>query len=281
MEAGHKETIKILLKITKFCGIGLTDEQSRSCNFYQILTLCVTFSVSVFSVYTNGVIRYTTLTPVHVFIDVLTSTFITIEGTAIQLCGLLFPTTWKKLVHELNLDNTGKHSKTSIYVELFIIHFLFIARFIWNTKVWSTLLGWNAYLPYIFRIFHEYYATISITIMVHVNLLIKNRFRSMNERLLKSPSLFVKKFDPQVQVRQTESTYGKLLHLLDHFNRVFGYQILFIMGNAIVVMLESLRNALKHNEYSNVDEKVLILSWSTLSTVFVLVFYQQFYFCYC
>lgn len=95
----------------------------------------------------------------------------------------------------------------------------------------------------------------------------------MNEILSSTPTFFTKKFIPQVyHVRKVEIIYRKLMLMLEYFNCIFGYPILFIMANTVAVMLESLRNALQHHNFVNI-KSILIVGWSAISTVFVLVFF--------
>lgn len=201
------------------------------------------------------------------FTDFLTSIFVTIQGASIQISPIINRHAWRKLIRDLNLDDgDGKKSFLCGYMELLTLHILFGARVTWNFVVWLRNIGWNSYKYYVFRSLHEYFAIISIALMVHINIIIKNRFRVANEILLHSSRISVKK----IQVRQIEVTYRKLTQQLERFNRVFGYQMLFIMANAILVMLESLRNALKRSDFS-VIENVMVVGWSLISTIVVVV----------
>lgn len=269
-----KAMINVLLRIAKFCGFCPLEKPSIFSVFYQLATLCLTFSVSLISVIRNGNNVYSRITPMHVFVDLLTAISITIQGTTIQLISLMYSTIWRKFIQQLQLNKKKHPNDWIIYMELFLIHLLFIVRIIWNGYVWITVAEWNLYKFYIHRTFHEYYATIAVTLMVHINRMIKNHLHAINVTLSKFPFTFYfekMKFERQIQLREIESTYRKLMLLIDDFKCIFGYQILFIMGNAIVVMLESLRNALKHGDFSDMNKKMLVLIWSVISTIFVLV----------
>lgn len=269
MEARDKDAIDVLLKLARFCGISPPERPSRSATYYQIFTLLFTLILSVFSIYRNARDYYGSMDTMYVFIDLLTSVFITIQGTSTLITSLLFSDVWRRLLKGLREGLNPKTKKTvkpSVCLEILLLHVVFLVRVALNYSVWIKVVGWNLYRFYIFRQFHEYYAMVSIALMVHVNLVVKRRFRALNTSL----SLVPKKFEPQLPMKQAEMTYRKLTELMEYFSSVFGYQILFAMANTIVVMLESLRNALRNHDF-NVGNNVLIVGWSAASTALALV----------
>lgn len=158
MELRNKETIRILVKLARFFGICPSEKPTRFSTFYQLFMLCITFCFSVFSIYCTASESYSNLSTMQIFIDLLTSTFITVEGMSIQIISLLYPTVWRRLLKEFNLTNGTKKHTASICFEIFFLHSLFVARIIWNTIVWTKVVGWMLYRHYIFRLIHEYYA---------------------------------------------------------------------------------------------------------------------------
>lgn len=267
MEDRDKVAIKILVKVARFNGICPSEKPTNFYSFYQICMMCATLGFSVSSIYYAGSKVYSTISTIHIFIDLLTSLFITIEGSSLQITSLLFSTKWRSLLKEFNFKNGNKNYIASICFEMFILHFLFIGRIIWNFFVWSNILGLKFYSYYIFRSIHEYHTMITIVLMVHINRIIKKRFCVMNEIL----SNTTKKLEWQMHyVRKVEIIYRKLMLVLENFNYVFGYSILFIIGNAVAVILESLRYALQHHSFSSTED-MLIMGWSLTSIVFVLV----------
>lgn len=275
MEAKDKHISNILIKIGRFCGFYPLEKPSRLGVFYQIFMLCFTFGVSVFCIVTIANTSYTSITTLHVFIDVLTSTFITIQGCSIQIISLLYPAAWRRLSKELNIATVNNEKQTRGFIfEILLLHVIFAVKYVSCAMVWTRVVGWWLYKYYIFRAVHDYYAFITILLIVHTNLIIKKRFNTMNEVLKNTPKIFIVKFEPQLQIRQIECAYRKLLVVLEHFNSVFGYQILFIMGNTVALVLQSLCYVLKHTE------NIWIVSWSVIITLFALVFYKQISFFY-
>lgn len=143
MEAKHKAHIKALYKVAKFFGICPWEKPSTFSVVYQISILCITLCFSLVSIYTTCSKNYPHITPLHAFLDLLSTIFAVIQGTSIQLTALTCAKTWRKLLSELHLGNE-KYSKSNIiYFELFIIHFLFIARIAWNLCIYVITVGWN------------------------------------------------------------------------------------------------------------------------------------------
>lgn len=265
MAAKDKHIIIILLKIAKFCGICPLEKRTRFSVFYQIFILCVTLSLTVISTYLYLGENYHTMSSLRALLNIFTLTFLTIEGIAIQITSLLYPKTWKRLYKELDLNRNGISPKTKIYFELFVIHFLFFGRIVWNLSVWVAISGWKMNSLFIYRIIYEYNAIISVTLMVHINNIIRKRLRCTYGILLKAE----KNYQYGIRVLQVEIDYRKLLRVLDDFNCIFGYQILFLMGHTIIILLSVLHVTLIYS--SNDLNNILILSWTTNTVIFILV----------
>lgn len=274
MEAKDKDVIKVLLKIGRLFGLYPLEKPSCLGVFYQIFMLCFTFAVSVFSMYNIVKMSYNSISTLHIFIDGLASSFVIIQGCCIQITSVLYPTVWIKILKELNLVNADKKHKKSVVFEILFLHLLFVARIAFSAIVWTQVTGWWLYKYYIFRIVHEYYAFNTLLLMVHVNRVVKIRFRAINEILYTTQKLFVEKFDLQLQVRHVETVYKELLLLLDNLNSVFGYTILFIMANTVIVVLKSFCYVLKNFDFDSIDD-ILVTAWNATASLFVLVFRNQ------
>lgn len=274
MDAENKEIIKILIKMARICGICPFEKPSRSSVLYHACIFCLLFSFSALSIYRAGSENYNDTSTMHICIDLLTSSFVTIQGCSNQLVSLLYPGAWRNLFNELDLVNGNEKPTKTVCIKIFILYLLLVAKIACTSLVWTTVIGWELSKYYIFRLLHEYYTILTIILMVYINLVVKKRFHAMNEILCNTSTFFIKKFDQNIQIREVEATYRKLLLVLEHFNSVFGYQILFIMANAVAVILECLRNALKHHDFNNI-ENVLIVGWSIISVIFVLVIAHQ------
>lgn len=255
MDAKDKVTIQILLKIAKLFGIFPTEKPSRFAYCYQILIFTLTLFWSAYSIYstaTNGL--YTNETTMFVFIDLVSSSFMMIHGVVTQLVTLLCPSGWRKLYEDLEIGccrtTTGR---ASIYLELCIVHTLLFSRVALLYWAWLPVVGLHILKNYTFRSVNEYYSLLSTMIMVHVNVIIKRKFQLMSEILKNSKCL-----------RHVQKSYKQTTQLINTFNSVFGYQILFIVAHCIFVLLENLETALRYSANR-------ILFWSAVYSFNVIV----------
>lgn len=86
MDSRDDRILKILLRIARFCG---TIPAERCCTHYQqILIFTVTFIWSVRSMYHMATEFYQFLNNIDVFIDILTSFFLMLQGSFFQLHSL-------------------------------------------------------------------------------------------------------------------------------------------------------------------------------------------------
>lgn len=253
MQFKQQVVVSILMQIARFLGVCPWVNPSCLKSLYQILTLTITFGVSAISIYYNCNDRYKYMNTMNTFIDLLSSMFLTIQGGIIQIMSLMHSKSWSKLLCELNFEG--------FYWQLLIIHLVFIAKTLWNFFVWAELMEWQVNLYYFFRTLNEYNAVITIALIARINIALKDQFLYLH-------TILNKNFHQQIEIRHYSQVYMKLMKLLDHFNCTFGYQILLIMGNAVVAILESLYKALTYHQH----QKILILSWGVSSSTFVLVF---------
>lgn len=254
-----------IFKISRIFGICTWETPSRFRSFYQTSILCATICISVVSIYSIGNDIYSPLSTMHAVINLLTLISTAVQGIVIQIAFLVYAKTWNSIAQELNIGKEKYSLKD--YFELFFIHFMFIGRLAWNTFITVAFVGWKPNLYNVYRTIHEYYGIIAVVMIVHTNLAIKKQFCS-SYKVLFNPSIL----HHEMRLRQFEKSYRKLLQLADKFNKVFGYQILFITAWAITALLESLCISLKFFN-DNMSGKLLILIFSVNTTIFALVIY--------
>lgn len=252
--------MRILLKVARIFGICPWQTPSYFGRFYQIFMLCATFSISIVCIYMNGKAYYSNITKMRAFIDLLAVIFTTIQGSVIQITFIVHATSWRNILEEMNIEKEKYSIKTCIV--LFIINFFFIARFAWDTFILFTVVGWKSCVYNMYRAFYQYCGMFSVIMMVYINRAMKKQSRSSYKILFNSTISYNR--------RNFERNYRKLLLLLNNFNNVFGYQILFIMAYSIALLLQSLCNSLKFLE-ADFNRKVLVLSGSIGNTASTLV----------
>lgn len=72
------------------------------------------------------------------------------------------------------------------------------------------------------------------------------------------------------QLRYIQRVYRILMEVIDDFNSIFGYQMLFIIEHSTVEMLESFQSVFLLN-YMAAPWKHLVMTWSTISSTAALV----------
>lgn len=261
MNSRDKGVIVVLLKIARICGTFPFERPSHFAYYYQIFIVTLNLLWSIFSIYNNTTSNfYENKTSMFVFTDLFNSFFIMVHGLSIQLIALWCPSAWRNLYKDLKIGCCKTTTETSIYLEILAVHLYSFVRFIFVNWTYIPIIGIGISKNYIFRNLNEYYSFISIMMVVHVNNIIRRKFRLLNE-ILRSSNC----------VRHVQMNYRKTTHLIDSFNGVFGYQILFIMAHAIVGMLECLNNVLTLHDYTK-SKDVKVTLWSTIYSFCLMVF---------
>lgn len=268
MEATHIQLLNVLLTISRFFGISPSKNPSRLNVYYQVFITSITLCFSLVSIFTNCFNNYAIMTSIHRLIDLLSSTMATTLGVSMQAAALIQAEFWRKLLQELNIESK-ENLKKRIYYEIFIIHFICIARMIWNICAFTIVVGVEMNKYYLHIMLHEYFGIILTGSIMHINCLIKHKFRLLHKNLLTRHDIFHHHIS---QMKQTERDYRNAMVILDDFNNIFGYPIMFLMGYSLTVMLNSLCVALKFISFNNTNE-VLILMCSTINTIFLLVMF--------
>lgn len=292
MNVKDKQIIEILLTIGYICGVSPISSLSKTEDLRKVPIgiLFVIFSIllCIFSLYFNARDAYINMKKMDMYVDLISMIFNGLLGIVIVSGPLFYASSWQKLLIKLTksveliqLTKNQKQTNNRVYTEIITFHVMFIARFSWDAFVWISCRGINIYKNYLYRIYNEYCAMIAILIMVHLNLVIQNYFKLLNNSLcvIKSRDSEMQKRTPNDslthKIKDIQIAYRKLSKLIDHFNMIFGYQILLLMGYTVAVTLGSLHSAL---QYNNFNEKIdaMVLSWSVISSTIILVSFRFF-----
>lgn len=293
MKPRDTKAIEILLRIAGIFGISpinsLTQIENQAKRTRSLFLLLFSLTMCVSSIFCNASNEYVNMEQMDVFVDLLSMVFNGMLGAVIVIGSLLNSAIWKKLLMELQCNkkllqsnnNKEKENFCLVYAEIIICHVVFCARFSWDAYVWISCRGFNVYKNYLYKFLNEYCAMIAILLMVHINLVVKNYFCLLNNALwtvycvAEKPTqlALVSATDSYRKIngiRKVQVAYRKLSKMIEHFNAIFGYQILLLMGYTVAVTLGSLNNALKYN---NFNEKIdaMVLSWSVISSTIIVV----------
>lgn len=298
MKPRDRKAIEILLRIGSVLGVSpmnsLSQIENQPKGSLNLFLLLVSLTMCVFSIYFNVRDNYVNMKQMDVFVDLLSMVVNGILGAVIIIGPLFNSAIWKKLLLELQCNkklmqcdgNKEKETHHQVYTEIIVCHIVFMARFSWDAYVWICCHGIDIYKNYLYRFFNEYCAMIAILIMVHLNLVVKNYFYLLNNALWaivqNSNHCVVEKpthlallsaansYNKVNNIRRVQTAYRKLSKMIDHFNAIFGYQILLLMGYTVAVTLGSLHSALKYNNF-NEKMDAMVLSWSVISSTIIVV----------
>lgn len=239
MDAKDKASIETLLKITRICGTFPSQQPSRWCNIYQFVIFLLNILFSIYSICNNARLWYSRKTTMDTVLELLTSFTALLQGSSIQFSSLWCPNGWRQLYADLIQDdccNNNNTKKLGVYFEIFIAHVFILTKIFYVLWIWIPLIGFEITSNYIFRPINEYYTLISIMLLMHVNTVIRKKFVMVNQILKRTKS-----------TRYIQTVYTRNVRLIDSFNCVFGYQILFLMAHTIATILECLYSSLFHD----------------------------------
>lgn len=254
MNAKDKEIINILLKIARICGTFPTEKPSRRFYVYQCLIFICNLFFITFGMYRNLSNYYRDSNTLNIFMDVMTSSLVGLQGLSYQLLCLCYPERCRKFYRKLKMvfdKTTTTTNKTGVYLEMFALHAVFLLKVFLLFWIWVPVVGIEINLNYSFRILNDYYTMVSVLLLVHINIVLKERFILMNAFLQRSNC-----------VRYVQKVYGKTIRLIEDFNSIFGYHILLLMAFLIFLSLESLNNIFWFLDYTKSDSPKILFWYS-------------------
>lgn len=255
MNTRDEAVINKLLKISSILGIFPTEKPSWWFLSYQSLMFAFILFSGIFSLYSIFVIFTFKRDTLDVSMDVLCSSFYLMLGVSFQYPTLLHPDEWRNF--NKNLKVGCKETKTgdrSALLEVLFINLLFFTRTVAMISMVYSKIG-IVYVLYNFsRPLIDSCCIIFLFMIVHVNIIIKKKYLLINKCIMRANSL-----------RYIQRIYVDTTQLVNDFNRIFGYQILFISGRAIIILLQCLQRNLIEANFENI-----YYSWFYSLTIFVI-----------
>lgn len=282
MERTNSDMLKMLLSIYNVSNATL----KRRC--YRVLLVALPLISTVFSIWINLKTRFIYMKSMDIFFNTLVSISLILQGTAIKLTSFLHPASWKIFLKDLHAGNDAERASNGARARLLLLHVMFLVKVLWNAFAWTHVVRFDEYKYHVYRDFYDYYGMIAVVLMVYINRAIKEKIQLMNgvlrpsfQRRVYRNSILPAEFKPTngvtcFQIRYVQRTYRKLTRLIKQFSSIFGYQILFIMAKTVVVMLESLHNALRIHDVIDDTSKymygrIMVLCWCATSTLTAVV----------
>lgn len=260
MDTKDEVILKALLKFTTLCGSFSSKKSSRWFSIYQATLLVLNLFYSIFCMYRIAIIDYPDKNAINIVLDALASFFSVMQGLSFQIACLCFSKPWRNLYDNLTIDcHRNKFGKIGIFLEIFTVQMIFIARLILAAWIWCPIIGCYKFMDYGFRHVNDYITMVSVLLIVHINIAIKKKYFLINLCLLRSN-----------YIGNIPIIHRNVTKLIKNFNVVFGYQILFIFAHTIVVMLESLQNILWYIDFNNANSFKVLL-WEIVYSFLLIV----------
>lgn len=282
--------LKLLLKLGSILSIAPNKgfmAQRVYQTLYSFFIAGLVMVAFIVSEYNNILNRYGTFDPLDITIDLLHA-FVLITLTITIIVGpTVYYKSWKSFLKELLTTSAffgwPKGYANRVDIQIVGLHIIFILKVLVDTILWIPSVGIKIFSFYIIRTICEYYAVLSVTIMINVNSTIRSRYRTLNDSFQYSTNCFSKPYNPATKIiaqnlsgrmrctiKNCQNMYRNLNGLVVLFNTIFGYQILLIMAYTVMAILDGMYVTIRHT--NNIHSRSILLRlWNAAMSMFVLV----------
>lgn len=269
------KTMEFLQILLKFCNMLLLTPNYNykyqevvrlSLRKYCSILLCILALVlCFFSHYANpmNVQRLQRYETSKFYLRVGASSLLTIQIIISILGPIIHFHTWDLMLKSLNwLDKKLKIQRHSNRIDiskriliLVALNLLILSVIAISVFIWLKLTGWYVYKYFaLFEVFN-YISACYILLMVHINNVIKNRFEKIDDFLQQSASHEMRYVyyitnsaiiqasrmaNLKIKLNMLRKSYKTLVNVINHYNTLFGYQILFQLAHLLASLLERL-----------------------------------------
>lgn len=215
------------------------------------------------------------------FLDIMTS-FTLLIASLIILINVIFQTKkWKKLLNQLLTVNRKLETSNIIstnfsnanYLKLLLLHILIFGITGFRLALWYLNDMRTETKYFLCTCIYEYYCFITTLTMVQLNFILRRRYNILADKLVETMDTFELHFKTADVIRDIVKIYKNLNDIVGKCNDIFGYQVLFTLGNTLLSVLQSFDSCLRYKKleekYGNRAINVLLID--ILTTVFNLV----------
>lgn len=237
--------------------------QNHFYKYYCTAILCFLITTYIYSMYGSISRLYQLSQTTTIIIQILYYLFImilnviTVFGSFIQnkLSWKKMLDTFKKLDSQINLMAKKRLLISTFNLQIIVGHLLLITVLGYDAYVGQDAYGIELFQYFICIKLEFYLIFITVILMCHFALAIKNRFESFNEILRKitianTPYIISKKsnsispininiFTSKGNLKNITRMFSTLSELVNLYNKIFGWQILVLMGIVLMALLES------------------------------------------
>lgn len=253
------DLLKLTEKLALTPHLDKEKQEMKSYKYYHLIVIASLAFVCAFSVY--GIVVYffpffTTTNAVLRLLSVLGMSVLNIVSIVVAAVNV---ETWncflkrfsfldKKLKYKSS-KNSGKMWKFQIIINNFAVFCLFG----YDAYVWYYNYHWELFRYYILNYVNYYLCIMTILVILHFASALAARYKKINSLLIKSNDLHnifnslipikgSERLNNLKSIREVTDYYILLSDLVDMFNILFGWQILFITELVIVILLEVFNN---------------------------------------
>lgn len=233
-------------------------------NSYAVATICFVVIFYFISVIGRIKTHYFEIDGLNVFLDILNYLLLTITNILLVCNCLLKRNLWSKFLNAfLDTDNDTSIGRYFVYLKLLLLHILYVTLLIFDIYVWTSSHGIEKYIFYFFRFIQEYHCVLGLILLQCFNSMLKTRFEILNRKVSRTASylkvckdkkiFFVREISynksgtfVNMDISKTIQSYDKLCSIIEMFNQIFGWQILFLLIHSSVDALDNLEKALMY-----------------------------------
>lgn len=178
-------------------------------------------------------------------------------------------------------SKTESNKKIRFYIEFVTIHIVFIFVTTYDAFTTIPLIGLSGYSKFFVKCCEHYLNAIMVLLMYNYCKFIRWGFMKFNnelEEIINSLDCskhgctkgqpVIKVYNNIDEITKTKGVYTHLTDLIALFNKVFGWQILFIMVVIVTAMLEMINEEIRDNFSIGID--VIIFIWMIVDGVRIL-----------
>lgn len=173
-----------------------------------------------------------------------------------------------------------------VHFEIFLLHFIIFIGIIYH--LWMTIrtLAIYAYFKYLSKNIQDYWNGILVLIVSNYCRWLRSKFCILNDHLAdvqqshkkddvfkldvihvtSRDNIYNTSYNTLIQsITDARKMYTDLKDLMDLFNNIFGWQILFVFADVVLVLIETIDAAI--NDNSNIKIQLSIFVWFIINAV--------------
>lgn len=253
----------ILLKIASFYAVCpntallFNNIKNKGKPFFRTAVSITVLTVAVIAcVYLNIVNYYAKVNGTFVVLYSITSAILVALEVTTVISPVLFYEAWQELFQLLK-DVSGKieycqsSQKFIIVTELVIVHVLVVLKIIYSIVTYR--------FSFMYRVVLDHVNNIVALLEVHIILILKYKFKLLNKDLKQSESQ--KMIQIENSIKKSQRQYKKLAKVVRYFNRIFGYQILFLLASLILILLQTFADVYENITKMSFLTVLVSISW--------------------